>query len=200
MFVRHLVWEAERFIFPFINLCATTNTSPALPEYLNDVVTMITQWQLGILDDDGLFQTFHMSRINMTGNLMARYQVITNYSYSWWKDWFDMLPWEMPNRITVEEVQELCQHHEQQLPAGYLLLVDRHKPKVGVNPLLTNLRTMRGDLEEFRTQLEALLAWKINHSHLAIEAMAGLEGQVDYLHDVIAASEEILDAKQGESQ
>ncbi|KAG1730912.1 hypothetical protein EDB19DRAFT_1831885 [Suillus lakei] len=125
--------------------------------------------------------------------------VVTNYSYSWWKDRFDMLPWEMPNCITVEEVQELCRHHEQQLPAGYLLLADRRKPEVGVNPLLTNLWTMRGDLEEFGTQLEALLARKINHGHLTIKAMAGLECQVDYLHDVIAASEDILDAKQGES-
>ncbi|KAG1834638.1 hypothetical protein DFJ58DRAFT_847572 [Suillus subalutaceus] len=46
LFVQHLVWEANRFVFPFINICALINTAPALPEYLNDIVKMLTEWQV----------------------------------------------------------------------------------------------------------------------------------------------------------
>ncbi|KAG0692327.1 hypothetical protein DFH29DRAFT_1008871 [Suillus ampliporus] len=142
-----------RFVFPFINICTTSNTCPALPEYLNDIVTMFTHWQVGILDDDGLFQSFHTHNFNVAGDLMARYRIINNYSYSWWKDQFDLLPFEMPNRIPLDKVIQLYREHEQQVlaltiqqPAGYLLLPDLCRHEVGPDPLLTNLRVIKDDL------------------------------------------------------
>ncbi|KAG1771386.1 hypothetical protein EV702DRAFT_1049008 [Suillus placidus] len=68
LFVWHLVWEAERFVFLFINMCATSNTSPALPEYLNEVMKMLMSWQMGMMDDDGLFQQFHTHQFDMLSN------------------------------------------------------------------------------------------------------------------------------------
>lgn len=105
----------QKFVFPFINICATSNTSPALPEYLNDVVKMLTEWQLGILDDEGLFQTFSTSRADLAGDLMSRYRVVATFQYCWWKDRFDIIPFEMPHRITLEEVQELYRGHAAQI-------------------------------------------------------------------------------------
>jgi hypothetical protein len=105
----------QRFVFPFINICATNNTSPALPEYLNDVVKMLIEWQVGVLDDDGLWQKFWTHKFDVSGDLMARYRVVKVYQYSWWKDRFDLTPFEMPTRITPDEIRDLYQHHGQQM-------------------------------------------------------------------------------------
>ncbi|KAG2344268.1 hypothetical protein BDR05DRAFT_999411 [Suillus weaverae] len=67
-FVWHIVWEAKKFIYPFINICTTSNTSPALPKYLNNVAFWSSQWDL-------------------LGDLIAQYQVILTFQYSWWKDY-----------------------------------------------------------------------------------------------------------------
>jgi hypothetical protein len=60
------------------------------------------------------------------------------------------------------------------------------------NPLLTDLRVVRGDLEEFGTHLEEWLAEKTEDGRLALEEMARLVGPVDELHDAIAASQRLL--------
>ncbi|KAG2756764.1 hypothetical protein P692DRAFT_201800228 [Suillus brevipes Sb2] len=59
-FVQHIIWEAEmssqKFVFPFINICTNSNTSPALPEYLNDVMKMLTEWQsVAFAGDKGVY-------------------------------------------------------------------------------------------------------------------------------------------------
>lgn len=191
-FVQHMVWEAERFVFPFINICAISNTSPAMPEYLNDIVKMLTEWQLGLSDDDQLFRKFWTHNFDMAGDVMARYRVITVFRYSWWKDRFDLIPFDMPKRISFEEVRELYQDHMQQMPAGYLLMPDMSRHKGGPDPLLTNVRVIRDDLREFGTQLKALLSKKMEAGRVALEAMGRLEHPVDVLHDAIAASQELL--------
>jgi hypothetical protein len=105
----------QKFVFPFISICATSNTSPALPEYLNNVMKMLTEWQLGLLDDDGLFQKFWTSKLDLSGDLMSQYRVVCNFEYSWWKDRFDLIPFEMPHRISLEEVRELYHAHAEQM-------------------------------------------------------------------------------------
>jgi hypothetical protein len=104
----------QRFVFPFINICATKNTSPALPVYLSDIVKMLIEWQVGVLDDDGLFRKFWTHKFDLSGDLMASYRVVKVYQYSWWKDQFDLTPFEMPSCITPDEVRDLYQHHGQQ--------------------------------------------------------------------------------------
>jgi hypothetical protein len=73
---------------------------------------MLTEWQVGLLDDEGLFHTFSTNRSDIAGDLMSRYRVVSTFAYSWWKDRFDLIPFEMPHRITLEEVQELYQVSE----------------------------------------------------------------------------------------
>ncbi|KAG1752337.1 uncharacterized protein EDB91DRAFT_1243115 [Suillus paluster] len=192
-FIRHLVWEAETFVFPYINICATSNTSLALPEYLNGVVTMLTHWQVGIVDDNGLFRLFHTHQFNMAGDLMVCYQIVSNYAYSWWNDQFDVHLFEMPNHVPVEEVIQLYKHHMQQLPAAYLLLPEMHRHDVGPDPLLTNLWVIKDNLGDLGAQLEQCLSSKMQDANVALKAMTTLEGLVDDLHDAIAASQQLLD-------
>ncbi|KAG1752273.1 hypothetical protein EDD22DRAFT_957637 [Suillus occidentalis] len=73
-FIQHLLWEAEKFIFPFINICPTSNASLCLLEYFNDIVKMLMEWQVRILDDNGLFHKFWSSNFNILGDLMAQYR------------------------------------------------------------------------------------------------------------------------------
>jgi hypothetical protein len=114
-----VLMSSQKFIFPFINICATSNTSPALPEYLNDIVKMLTEWQVGLLDDEGLFHTFSTNRSDIAGDLMSWYWVVSTFAYSWWKDRFDLIPFEMPHCITLEEVQELYQAHASQMVSDH---------------------------------------------------------------------------------
>ncbi|KAG2341410.1 hypothetical protein BDR05DRAFT_949739 [Suillus weaverae] len=192
LFVQHLIWEVEKFIFPFINICATSNTSPALLEYLN--MKMLTEWQVGLLDGDRLFQKFWSSEFNLAGDHMARYRMVLSFSYSWWKDRFDTMPFEMPDRLSLEEVWELYQAHMEQMLARYLLLPDMSRRKGGSDPLLANLRALRDDLEEFSDHLQTWLSKKTDEGRIALEAMARLEGPVDALHDAMAASQQFLDS------
>ncbi|KAG1847042.1 hypothetical protein F4604DRAFT_1936081 [Suillus subluteus] len=194
LFVQHLVWEANRFVFPFINICALSNTAPALPKYLNDIVKMLTEWQVGLLDDDDLFRRFWTHNMNIPGDIMARYRMVSVFLYSWWKDRFDLIPFEMPHRISLEEVKDLCLAHVDQMPAGYLLIPDMKRHKGGMDPLLNNLWIIKDDLQQLGTQLDSWLSMKVDEGRGALEVMAWMEGPADGLHNAKAASQRLLDA------
>ncbi|KAG1776153.1 hypothetical protein EV702DRAFT_1198459 [Suillus placidus] len=104
------------------------------------------------------------------------------------------MPFEMPDRLSWEEVWELYQANMEQMPAGYLLLPDLSRHKGGSDPLLTNLHVLRDNLEEFGDHLQTWLSKKMDKGRLALEAMAQLEGPVDALHDAMAASQQLLDS------
>jgi len=89
--------------------------SPCLPEYLNDVIKMLTEWQVGLLDDDRLFEKFQSSNFEISGDLMVRYRVVTSFEYCWWKDRFDLMPFQMPERLALDELKDMCMAHMAQL-------------------------------------------------------------------------------------
>ncbi|KAG1765259.1 hypothetical protein EV702DRAFT_1051068 [Suillus placidus] len=105
------------------------------------------------------------------------------------------MPFEMPDRLSLEEVRELYQAHMEQMPARYLLLPDMSRHKGGSDPLLVNLCALRDDLEEFGDHLQTWLLKKTDKGRIALEAMALLEGPVDALHDAMAASQQLLDSR-----
>ncbi|KAG2737321.1 hypothetical protein P692DRAFT_20678382, partial [Suillus brevipes Sb2] len=154
---------------------------PCLPEYLNDVIKMLTEWQVGLLDDDRLFEKFQSSDFEISGNLMVRYRMITSFEYCWWKDRFDLMPFQMPERLALDELKDMCMAHMAQLvyPASCFQSSD---------PLLTNLRVLRDDLKELGTHLQSLIVKKTVEGRIALQAMAHLEGPVDNLQDIIATS------------
>jgi hypothetical protein len=61
--------------------------------------------------------------------------------------------------------------------------------------VLNNLWVIREDLEELGTQLQSWLAEKMADMRLTLEDMACLEGLVDALHNVMAASQMLLDGR-----
>lgn len=116
----------QKFVFPFINLCATSSTALALLEYLNKVVKMIMGWQLGLLDNDNLFEKFATHGSDISSDLMSPYGGMHISNYGWWKDQFDVLGFEMLDQITLDELIELSQAHARQtvshLSSGYLII------------------------------------------------------------------------------
>ncbi|KAG1856165.1 hypothetical protein F4604DRAFT_1685566 [Suillus subluteus] len=166
-FVQHLVWEAD----------------PCLPVYLKQIVKMLMSWQVGALDNPGLFHEFATHHFDTSGDLMVRYQNVRIYQYTWWKDRFDLMPFEVPNRITMREVLLLCNTHMQQTWVQ--------------TPCSTISRVIRDDLKDLGTKLEDWLADKIKDGSTALEEMTSLEGPVDDLHDAMAASQQLLDANRG---
>jgi hypothetical protein len=71
------------------------------------------------LDDEGLFHTFLTSQTDMAGDLVSWYWVVLVFTYSWWKDHFDLIPFEIPHHITLKEVQELYQAHAAQMVSDH---------------------------------------------------------------------------------
>ncbi|KAG1841155.1 hypothetical protein C8R48DRAFT_781458 [Suillus tomentosus] len=192
-FVRYLIWEAERFVFPFINICTTSNTCPALPDILSDIVNMLTGWQMALSDDDELFKKFATHNFNTSNNLMARYRAPANLDYHWWNNRFDLIPFAMPSRISLDEVMELRSCHDHEVGAGQLLLPDMHRHDTGPNPVLNNLRAVCNQMQDLGNALEDWLAHKMADGEEALEVMARLEALVDDLHDAIAAAQQLLD-------
>ncbi|KAG1839663.1 hypothetical protein DFJ58DRAFT_733253 [Suillus subalutaceus] len=170
-FVQHLVWEADRFVFPFINMYAINNTQPCLSEYLKQVVKMLTSWQMGALDNPSLFHKFSTHQFDTSGDLMVRYRNLWIHQYTWWKDRFDLMPFEVPNRLTMHEVIQLYRTHMQQTPAAHILLPEIRRRAVGPDPLLNNLRVIRDDLEDLGTKLKDWLTEKIKDGSTALEEM-----------------------------
>ncbi|KAG1837660.1 hypothetical protein F4604DRAFT_1942096 [Suillus subluteus] len=177
-FVQHLVWEADCFIFPFINMCAINNTQPCLLEYLKQIIKMLTSWQMGALDNPGLFHKFATHHFDTSGNLMVRY-------------------WNVPDWLTMWEVLLLCNTHMQQMPVAHILMLDIRRHAAGPDPLLNNLQVIRDDLKDLGTKLEDWLADKIKDRSTTLEEMTSLEGPVDDLHDAMAAFQQLLDANGG---
>jgi hypothetical protein len=67
-----------------------------------------------------LFNIFVIYNFNTTSGLMARYQKVSMYQYTWCKDRFDLIPFEMPSWITLDEVLQLCRDHIQQTMSPFL--------------------------------------------------------------------------------
>ncbi|KAG1849006.1 hypothetical protein F4604DRAFT_1935086 [Suillus subluteus] len=128
---------------------------------------------------------------------MVQYWNVRIYQYTWWKDQFDLMPFEVPDRITMWEVLLLCNTHIQQTPATYILMPDICRHAVGPDPLLNNLRVIRDDLKDLGTKLEDWLTEKIKDRSTALEEMTSLKGLVDDLHDAMAALQQLLDANGG---
>ncbi|KAG2030311.1 hypothetical protein BDR03DRAFT_987171 [Suillus americanus] len=178
-------------------MCAINNMQPCLSEYLKQVVQMLTRWQMGALDNPGLFHKFSMHQFDTSGDLMVQYRNLQIHQYTWWKDWFDLMPFEVPNQLTMHEVIQLYCTHMQQTPAAHILLPEICRCAVGPDPLLNNVWIIRDDLEDLGTKLEDWLTEKIKDRGTTLEEMTRLKGPVDDLHDAIAASQQLLGADRG---
>ncbi|KAG1823866.1 uncharacterized protein BJ212DRAFT_1296391 [Suillus subaureus] len=78
---------------------------------------LLWEADVGMLDDEGFFTKFFDHKVNILGesHLLASYHIVLVYQYSWWKDQFDVIPFEMPHCIQPDELIELYQEHAKQL-------------------------------------------------------------------------------------
>lgn len=76
-----------------------------------------------------------------------------------------------------------------------MLLPDIRSHAGGPDPLLNNLRVIQEDLRELGTQLQGWLEDKMADGRVALEDMARFADPVDALHDVMAASQRLLDGR-----
>ncbi|KIK46870.1 hypothetical protein CY34DRAFT_9344 [Suillus luteus UH-Slu-Lm8-n1] len=158
---------------------------PCLPEYLATIVKMLTNWQVGILDNLGLFNEFATHWVDLSGDLMVHHQHIDFYQYSWWKDRIDMILFEMPSQISLDEVLELYHEHIQQTPHVASGHPEAHR---GSRPLVQQSPSDPGGSLGVGTQLQGWLEEKMTDGRLTLEDMARFEDPVDALHNVMAAS------------
>jgi hypothetical protein len=86
-----------------------------MPMYLCDVVRILACWQIGTLDDNKLYDAFEKFDCMVDGDITVRCRIVNLYAYCWWKDRFDLGPFQMPNRISLLEVKELVEEHFDQL-------------------------------------------------------------------------------------
>ncbi|KAG1797830.1 uncharacterized protein HD556DRAFT_1440790 [Suillus plorans] len=161
---------------------------------------MLASWQLALWDDNRLFREFSTHPVCGGSDVMAHCRLVAHYQYCWWKDRFDILPFEMLDRVQLQDVMELTLEHFQQLPAGHLLLPDMRTHKANPDPLLSNLWVIKDDLEQLGTKLNYWLSAKMKDGSAALEAMTTLEGPVDDLHDAMATAQQLLDRSEDKQQ
>jgi hypothetical protein len=75
---------------------------------------MLTNLQVRIFDNLRLFTEFATYRVDLSRDLMVHHQYVDMYQYSWWKDQINIIPFEMSNRISLDEVLELYHEHAAQ--------------------------------------------------------------------------------------
>ncbi|KAG1852525.1 hypothetical protein F4604DRAFT_1686628 [Suillus subluteus] len=119
-FIRHLLWEADNFVFPYINTCMVLNILPTKPDLLRNVIARFVRFQTGHITTEEMHNEFLMYCSPNDPELRSIHRVIPNYRHDWWKDYFDTLGLEMP-ALNVREVMEMAQDHFEQLVGHFSL-------------------------------------------------------------------------------
>ncbi|KAG2056557.1 hypothetical protein BDR06DRAFT_1040029 [Suillus hirtellus] len=161
--------------------------------YLCNVIRILAGWQIGALDNNKLYDAFKNFNCMVDGDILACCRIVNQYAYCWWKDHFDLGPFEMPNRISLLEVKELVEKHFKQLPAGHLLIPKLPQMPTGHDPLLQQVRCIRENMQQLGEGLQSMLLTKVEEGDLTIDALTWLEGPVDEVMDVMRASHELID-------
>ncbi|KAG1895099.1 uncharacterized protein F5891DRAFT_1194615 [Suillus fuscotomentosus] len=112
MFVKHIIWEAECFVFPFVNICAAMNINTTMPAYLNEILFLITSYQTEwYYDHVRLFNAFKACPHESTTDPIDIKRVVPNYRHAWWRYRFDLVSFDMPLQMSVAQVKELVAEH-----------------------------------------------------------------------------------------
>ncbi|KAG1844595.1 hypothetical protein C8R48DRAFT_780248 [Suillus tomentosus] len=192
-FVQHLIWEAERFVIPFVSKCAAMNINSSMPVYLSNVLLHITDFQTEDRNHRTLFARFRDCPHNKDGDAVAQYRVVPRYRYCWWGTAFHFTPMQMPLRLSVAEVNELTADHFKQRPAlGLLLPEPITHPRLD-DPLIQQLHVLRTEVARLGLDLGQMLVAKLEATGAAVDAMNRLEQPLDEVYDAMAASQAAVD-------
>ncbi|KAG2100176.1 uncharacterized protein F5147DRAFT_777083 [Suillus discolor] len=196
-FVRHIVWEAERFVFPFVNICAAMNINTTLPVYLNEVIFLITLFQTEPYDHGKLFTTFKACPHESGTHPIDINRVIPDYRHAWWKYRFDLAPFNMPLWMSVAQVKELVTSHFAQRPKMASMVPRPITNTRSDDPLLQQLQVLRAEVSHLGMELSQLLVAKLDAMSEAVAAFNRLEDPIDELREAMEASHAAVAMLQG---
>ncbi|KAG2089730.1 uncharacterized protein F5147DRAFT_780525 [Suillus discolor] len=197
-FVRHIVWEVERFVFPFVNICAAMNINTTLPAYLNEVILLITSFQTELYYDHGkLFAAFKACPHESPTHPVDINRVVRDYRHAWWKHRFDLAPFDMPLRMSVALVKELVTDHFAQRPKMASMVPTPITHACSDDPLLQQLQVLRAEVSYLGMELGRLLVTKLDATREAVAALDHLEDPVDELREAMVASHMAVAMLQG---
>ncbi|KAG2052600.1 hypothetical protein BDR06DRAFT_1009447 [Suillus hirtellus] len=174
-FVRHIVWEAECFVFPFMNICAAMNVNTTLlnkPHY----------------DHRKLFMAFKACPHESANHPVDINWVVCDYRHTWWKHRFDLVLFDMPLWVSVATVKELVTDHFAQRPKMASMVLRSTMHTRSDDLLLQQLQVLWAEVSHLGMELSQLLVAKLDATGEAVAALDHLEDPVDELHEAMVAS------------
>ncbi|KAG1726508.1 uncharacterized protein EDB91DRAFT_1254282 [Suillus paluster] len=195
-FVQHLQWEADRFAFPYINLCLVMNIHPTMPDLLHLVIACFTCFQTGTINAEELHDKFFECCSPNDQELWSNHRVIHNYSHHWWKDHFDRLGFELP-MLTIQEVMEMTREHFEQLPIGAMLMPGPAVTgQVDSDALFNQIVVVRAHLRHLSEAMASLLEQKTQIAAVAASTISQLEVPIDEVEQALINSHRRFHAEQ----
>ncbi|KAG2082553.1 uncharacterized protein F5147DRAFT_803820 [Suillus discolor] len=145
-FVRYLVWEAERFVFPFINICAASH--------------ILAGWQIGALDNNKLYDAFENFDC-MDHFDLGLFEMPNHISLLEVKE------------LVEEHVEQLnfSDHFVYAQPVGHLLIPKLPQMPTGRDPLLHQVHCIRKNMQRLGEGLHCMLLTKVEEGDLAVDAL-----------------------------
>ncbi|KAG1807072.1 hypothetical protein EV424DRAFT_1544016 [Suillus variegatus] len=187
-FIRHLQWEADRFVFPYINILLVLNVHPTMPNLLRAVIGRFSRYQTGTITAEEFHDEFieHCSPNNPA--LRFNHRVVSNYRYDWWKDRFELLGLELPV-LNMQEVMEMTQDHFEQLPMGAMLVPGPEVTgQVEGDALFNQIVAVRAHLQHLGEEMASLLEQKNQIVTGAMSTMRELEAPIAELEEALVNS------------
>ncbi|KAG2114326.1 uncharacterized protein F5147DRAFT_650104 [Suillus discolor] len=187
-FIRHLQWEVDCFVFPYIHVLLVLNIHPTMPDLLRTLIGWFSRFQTGIITTKQLHNEFFLHCSPNGPQVSSNHRMVLNYRYDWWKDRFDCLGLELPV-LNVHEVMEMTQDHFEQLPMGAMLVLGPAvTSQVDGDALFNQIVTVRTHLQHLGEAMASLLEQKHQIAAAAASTMSQLEALIAELEQVLLNS------------
>ncbi|KAG0692658.1 hypothetical protein DFH29DRAFT_1008279 [Suillus ampliporus] len=187
-FIRHLQWELDRFVFPYINICMVTNIHPLMPDLLRIVICRFTCFQIRNIDAEELHDEFFSHCSPDVEASWSSNRVVRNYSHDWWKDRFDRLGFGLP-ALNIDEVFNMTKDHFEQLPMGAMLVPGPVVTSQAQGDALFNqIVAVRAHLQHLGEAMASLLEEKTQIAATVVSTMSQLEAPIDEVEEALLNS------------
>ncbi|KAG1868407.1 hypothetical protein F4604DRAFT_1927264 [Suillus subluteus] len=188
-FVKYMVWEAEHFVIPFVNMAVAMNLNTTMPPYLCKVLLLITSFQTEPYNHGKFFAGFEACPHQSVTHPVDINRVVPNYKHPWWTYRFDLLPFNMPIWISVAKVKELVAGHFAQRPRMALMVPRPITHTHGSDdPLLHQLQVLWTEVARLGMELSRVLVAKLDATSEAVAALNHLEDPLEEVSEAMAAS------------
>ncbi|KAG1888831.1 hypothetical protein F4604DRAFT_1915894 [Suillus subluteus] len=187
-FIWHLQWEADSFVFPYINICTVLNIHLTMPDLLHSIISRFTCLQTRNITGKQFYAEFFVHCSPHDPELSSTHRVVLKYAHDWWKGRFDTLGFPLPS-LDVNEVLDMMVDHFEQLPMGAMLLPSPAvASQVDDDPLLNQILAVKARIQHLSDSLERMLQEKTMMAAAAASTMSQLEGPMDELEEALLTS------------